>query len=187
MLRSDEDPGLRFFDRPIRIFHWLIVVLVAAVFLLAFTIDLAASKAGEQALIQLHRSFGLTVWEVTLVRLAWRPFSRFPNWPADMPPPMRFAAPWNEWALYALLVIQPVLGVPYTNARGDRVNLFFLGRLPAPIGRDRSVSRQLGDVHEAVGLVFLGLVLLPTAATLYHHCWRRDETLRAMLPPRRRR
>ena len=32
----------------------------------------------------------------------------------------------------------------------------------------------------------LGLVLLPTAAALYHHFWRRDETLRAMLPPRRR-
>jgi cytochrome b561 len=95
---------------------------------------------------------------------------------------MRLAAQGSEWALYALLLIQPILGVLYTNAQGDRVNLFYLGRLPALIGRDRALERQLGEVHETVGLVLLGLI-----GALYHHFWRRDETLRAMLPSPMRR
>jgi cytochrome b561 len=122
------------------------------------------------------------VWVVTLTRLVWRQFSRFPNWPADMPQLMRFAAHWSEYALYTLLLVQPILGLLHTNAHGDRVNLFFLGQLPALIGRDGPLARQFLEVHEMVGLLLLGLIALHASAALYHHFWRRDDTLAAMLP-----
>jgi cytochrome b561 len=67
----------------------------------------------------------VAVCVVTLGRLVWRQFARFPNWAADMPQAMRFAAQWSEYALYAFLPTQPILGLLHTNARGDRVNLFF--------------------------------------------------------------
>ena len=124
MLRTDGDPELRVFDPVIRFLHWLTLFLVATIFVLAFSIDFASSKEDAVALIQLHRSFGVTVWVATLGRLIWRQFSRFPNWPADMPQAMRFAAQWSEYALYALLMTQPILGLLQTNAHGDRVNLF---------------------------------------------------------------
>ena len=187
MLRTDGDPELRVFDPVIRFLHWLTLFLVATIFVLAFSIDFASSKDEAVALIQLHRSFGVTVWVVTLGRLIWRQFSRFPNWPADMPQAMRFAAQWSEYALYALLLIQPILGLLQTNAHGDRVNLFFLGQLPALIGQDRSLAKQLLDVHETVGLLLLGLIALHASAALYHHFWRRDDTLEAMLPQGMRR
>ena len=85
MLRTDEDPELLVFDPVIRFFHWLTLFLVATIFALAFSIDFASSKEEAVALIQLHRSFGVTVWVVMLARLVWRQFSRFLNWPADMP------------------------------------------------------------------------------------------------------
>jgi cytochrome b561 len=95
---------------------------------------------------------------------------------------MRFAAHWSEYALYPLLLTQPILGLLHTNAHGDRVNLFFLGDLPAIIGRDRQLATQLLGAHKMVGLVLLGLIALHASAALYHHFWRRDDTLRAMLP-----
>src|SRR5271163_4179981 len=104
MLRTDGDPELLVFDPVIRFLHWLTLFLVATIFVLAFSIDFASSKEDAVALIQLHRSFGVTVWVATLGRLIWRQFSRFPNWPADMP--------------------QAILGLLQTNAHGDRVNLF---------------------------------------------------------------
>ena len=105
MLRADGDPGLRAFDPVIRFLHWLTLFLVTAIFVLAFSIIYFASSGEEAvALIQLHRSFGVTVWVVTLGRLVWRQFARFPNWPADMPQPMRFAAQWSKYALYVLLL-----------------------------------------------------------------------------------
>ena len=187
MLRNDEDPELVVFEPTIRILHWLTVLLIAVIFILAFSIDFASSRAEAVALTQLHRSFGITVWAVTLARLVWRQFARFPNWPADMPQAMRFGAQWSEYALYALLLTQPILGLLWTNAYGERLNLFFLGQLPALIGRDRPLARLLGEAHATVGFLLLGLIALHAAAALYHHFWRRDDTLRAMLPPRWRR
>jgi cytochrome b561 len=188
MLRTDGDPELLVFDPVIRFLHWLTLFLVAAIFVLAFSIIYFASSREEAvALIQLHRSFGVTVWVVTLGRLVWRQFSRFPNWPADMPQTMRLAAQWSEHALYALLLTQPILGLLQTNAYGDRVNLFFLGQLPALIGQDRPLAKQLLAVHVTVGLLLLGLIALHASAALYHHFWRRDDTLNAMLPQGMRR
>ena len=188
MLRTDGDPELLVFDPVIRFLHWLTLFLVAAIFVLAFSIIYFASSREEAvALIQLHRSFGVTVWIVTLGRLVWRQFSRFPNWPADMPQTMRLAAQWSEHALYALLLTQPILGLLQTNAYGDRVNLFFLGQLPALIGQDRPLAKQLLAVHVTVGLLLLGLIALHASAALYHHFWRRDDTLDAMLPQGMRR
>ena len=188
MLRTDSDPELLVFDPVIRFLHWLTLFLVAAIFVLAFSIIYFASSREEAvALIQLHRSFGVTVWVVTLGRLVWRQFSRFPNWPADMPQTMRLAAQWSEHALYALLLTQPILGLLQTNAYGDRVNLFFLGQLPALIGQDRPLAKQLLAVHVTVGLLLLGLIALHASAALYHHFWRRDDTLDAMLPQGMRR
>jgi cytochrome b561 len=119
---------------------------------------------------------------VTLGRLVWRQFSRLPNWPVDMPQTMRHAAHWSEYALYALLLTQPILGLLLTNAYGERVNLFFLGQLPALIGQDRPLERQLLEIHKTVGFLLLGLIALHASAALFHHFWRRDDTLGAMLP-----
>ena len=182
MLRTNQEPELRVYDRAIRILHWLTALLIAAVFVLAFSIDLAPSKAGAVAITQLHRSFGMTVWAVTLGRLLWRQFSRFPNWPADMSRARRFAAQWSEYALYTLLLIEPILGLLHTNADGDRVKLFFIVQLPALIDRNDPLSKQLHGAHVMVGLLLLALIALHTSAALYQHYWRRNDTLRAMLP-----
>jgi cytochrome b561 len=187
MLRTDGNPELRVFDPVVRFLHWLTLFLMAAIFALAYSIEFASSNERAVALTQLHRSFGVAVWVVTIGRLAWRQFARFPNWPADMPQAMRFAAQASEIALYALLLIQPILGILQTNAHGDRVNLFFLGQLPALIGMDHPLAKQLLALHEAVGLLLLGLIALHASAALFHHFWRRDDTLEAMLPQGMRR
>jgi cytochrome b561 len=100
---------------------------------------------------------------------------------------MRFAAQWSEHVLYALLLTQPILGLLESNAYGDRVNRFFVGQLPALIGQDRPLAKQLLKGHETAGLLLLGLIVLHAPAALCHHFWRRDGTLEAMLPARMRR
>src|SRR5271156_2125596 len=114
MIRTKSDPELLVFDPVIRFLHWLTLFLVVTIFVLAFSINFASTREEAVALIQLHRSFGVTVWAVTLGRLAWRQFARFPNWPADMPQAMRLVAEGSEYALYALLLPQPILGLLWT-------------------------------------------------------------------------
>jgi cytochrome b561 len=170
------------FDPITQLLHWLTTGLVLAVFVLAFSIDLATSRASHTAFLQFHRSVGLTIWVVTLVRLAWRNFAEYPDWPNDMSQTMRVAATASEYALYALLLAQPILGILQTNAHGDQVNLFFIGQLPTLIPRNQPLARELLTAHKAVGFSLLGLIVLHVSAAFFHHFWRRDDTLTAMLP-----
>lgn len=170
------------FDQTTRLMHWLTAGLMLFVFVLAFSIDLATSRASHTAFLQLHRSVGFTIWVVTLFRLAWRQFAKYPDWPIDMTGTMRVAATASEYALYALLLVQPILGILQTNAHGDEVNLFFIGQLPAVIEKNRPLAHELLRVHKAVGFSLLGLIILHVSAALFHHFWRRDDTLTAMLP-----
>jgi cytochrome b561 len=57
------------FDPVTRLLHWVTAGLILFAFVLAFSIDLTASRASHTVFLQLHRSVGLTIWIVTLVRL----------------------------------------------------------------------------------------------------------------------
>ncbi|MDB5404059.1 MAG: hypothetical protein QOD93_5765 [Acetobacteraceae bacterium] len=183
MPRPTLDAAPLEFDPVIKFMHWLTVLLIVTVFVLAFSIDLVPATV-KQIFLQLHRSFGLTIWIVTLARLVWRQFTRFPNWPATMSRPMRFATSASEYALYVLLLTQPLFGLIYTGAHGDRVDLFFFGTLPAVTGPDRPFASQMHELHENTGYLLLALIALHAAAGLYHHFARRDNTPTAMLPNR---
>jgi cytochrome b561 len=170
------------FDWATRLMHWLTAALMLSAFALAFSIDLATSRAAHTVFLQLHRSVGLTIWVLTMFRLAWRYFAKYPDWPSDMPRTMKVAAMTSEYAFYALLLAQPLLGLLQTNAHGDGVNLFLIGQLPALIEKNRPLAQQLLIAHRTVGFFLLGLIVLHASAALFHHFWRRDDTLTAMLP-----
>ena len=87
-----------------------------------------------------------------------------------------------HWLTAGLMLAQPILGLLQTSAHGDHVNLFFLGQLPALIENNRPLARLLLTAHKSVGFLLLGLVTLHVSAALFHHLWRRDDTLTAMLP-----
>jgi cytochrome b561 len=133
-------------------------------------------------LLQLHRSFGLTVWLVTALRLIWRQFSRFPDWPANMSRAMQWAAQAMEYALYCLLLLQPILGLLHSSAHGGRVKVFFVFRLPQLIERNHDLAEKLGAAHAIVAHLLLMLIVFHASAALFHHFIRRDETLTRMLP-----
>jgi cytochrome b561 len=56
-------------------------------------------------------------------------------------------------------------------------------QLPALIEKNRPLAQQLLTAHMSVGFSLLGLMALHVSAALFHHFWRRNDTLTAMLPP----
>jgi cytochrome b561 len=170
------------FDGVTRLMHWLTAGCMLSVFVLAFSIDFAASRASHNEILQLHRLMGLTIWLMTLFRLVWRQNATYPDWPEDLTKAMRVLARITEYSLYVMLLLQPILGVMQTNAHGDRVNLPFVGRLPALIGKNLPLAGQLLAAHKAVGFALLGLIAFHGSAALFHHFVRRDDVLRRMLP-----
>lgn len=175
------------YDPVMRAVHWTTLVLVLAAFTAVWIADPAWVGAYAGPVVQLHRSFGLTIAALTLFRLVWRWRASIPELPADLPRIQKLAARFTEGLIYLLLVVQPSIGLLYTNAHGQRANLYFLGRLPAIIGKDRELAATLGALHNFVGYALLILIGVHAAAALYHHFIRRDGVLAAMLPLCRRR
>jgi cytochrome b561 len=175
------------YDRVMRAVHWTTLALVAGAFTAVWIADPTLVGPYVGPVVQVHRSLGLTVAALTIFRLGWRWQAHIPALPADLPRLQKVAARTAEGLIYVLLLAQPLVGLLYTNAHGQRVNLFFLGEIPSVIARDRPLAAQLGDVHSFLGYALLTLIGLHAAAALFHHFIRRDEVLNTMLPARLRR
>ena len=174
------------YDRVLKAVHWSTLLLIAAAYIAIWGSYAVATKEQEAFLTQLHRSLGVTVFVLTLFRLGWRWHARIPSLPADLPAIQKMAARVAEYVLYALLVAQPILGILNINARGRRVDFFFLGELPPIVGPDKVLAKQAIAAHQIVAYVLLTLIALHAAAALFHHFVRRDDVLKAMLPRSRR-
>ena len=177
---------LESYDRVLKAVHWSTLLLIAAAYIAIWGSSVVASKEQAAFLMQLHRSLGVTVFVLTLFRLGWRWHARIPSLPADLPAIQKVAARVAEYVLYALLLAQPILGILNINARGRRVDFFFLGELPPIVGPDKVLAKQAIAAHEIVAYVLLTLIALHAAAALFHHYVRRDDVLNAMLPRSRR-
>jgi cytochrome b561 len=174
------------YDRIAKAVHWTTLLLIAGVYAAVWASHAAGSREQSALLVQLHRSMGLTILALTLFRLAWRWNARIPPLPAELPVFQKLAARATEYILYVLLLLQPALGLLNTNARGRRVNFYFLGELPPVFSPDKILAKQAMVAHELVAYLLVALVVLHALAALFHHFVRRDNVLNAMLPGRRR-
>jgi cytochrome b561 len=187
-LDGAEDLGMprRPFDATTIILHWTTVVLV----LLLIGSGLLRSDHGSQAtaLLRIHRSVGVTVWVVTVFRLTWRSSgARFPQFPPTMTRAHKAAARLSEYALYALLLLQPATGLAQTLWRGRAFDLF-VWSIPPLVPKNLDRMLWFHEVHEVGAWCLIGLIALHALAALFHHFARGDEILQAMIPalPRRR-
>ncbi|MEO8803980.1 MAG: cytochrome b [Rudaea sp.] len=165
--------------------HWLTLALLVAVYAL---IELRGiypkGTAAHDAMKTWHFMLGLTVLAVVAVRLVLRAMFREP---AITPPPPAWQlllAKAMYLALYAFLIVMPILGWLTLSAKG-RVIPFFGLNLPALMGPDKAWAHWLEDLHETIGTIGYYLIGLHAAAALYHHYFMRDNTLRRMLPWRK--
>lgn len=168
----------------IRAVHWTTVALIAAAYALAWSRESASTEDLAAWLLMLHRSAGVTIFLLTLLRIAVRSRSRLPEWPGDLPHWQRLAAKCTETALYVGLVSQPILGIAGSLLRGD-VSLFCfpVSSLVVP---NRRLARDILEIHSVFSLCLLALISLHVAAALHHHLVRRDDVLVRMLPALRR-
>jgi cytochrome b561 len=162
--------------------HWLVVVLLIAQFIFAWTMPEIRRDTPVTTLISLHFTFGIIILIVALVRLGWRLTHAEPP-PADgIPPWQAQSARVVQWLLYLLLFVVPILGWINASYRGMPIVMFGL-KLPMLIARRAPGWGWTGDVHGLLAeYALLALVGLHVVAALYHYFVRRDGVLQRMLP-----
>ena len=165
--------------------HWAIVVLLIVQVTLGMIADELPLGLEKLALLARHKSFGITILGLAVIRLAWRWIDRPPP-PPPMPRWQQLAANLNHWALYALLFAMPLSGWMMSSASNYPVSWFGIAQLPDLVLPDRSLKEQLEEVHELLATILISLALLHVAAALKHQFFDRDGLLFRMLPWRRK-
>ena len=164
-----------------QLFHWVIVVLIITQFVLAKRAD-GLSPVAKIGVLATHKSVGITILALAVLRLAWRLFNPVPPAPGGTPRWQARAAHASHFLLYALLFITPVLGWLMSSARSFSVSYFGLFTLPDLIEPNRPAYERLHDVHEFMAYTLATLAVIHIAAALKHHFVDRDDVLRRMLP-----
>jgi cytochrome b561 len=165
-----------------RTFHWLTAALVLTMIPIGITMANAdLGSAVEDPLYHLHRSIGALVLVITAVRLIYRLRNPAPPLPVDMPALQQFAARATHWALYALLIVQPLVGWIATSAYRAPVLFFWMFELPPIWQEDRPFSEAMFTVHRSLGILIAALICVHIAAALYHHFILRDRVLGRMV------
>lgn len=177
--------------------HWLIALLLIGNFLGGvFMGDLLAPSATPEQkqlgfkIIQFHKSMGLTILVLSLLRLATRLVSSPPPLPAHMTSTERLLAKATHWAFYAVMILVPLTGWVMVSASplGFPTLWFGLFEWPhLPIETSKATSDAASEAHEIIAFAGAGLLLLHVAAALKHHYMDRDDVLARMLPMVRRR
>jgi cytochrome b561 len=129
-----------------------------------------------------HKSIGITILALAVLRLAWRLFNPVPPQPRGIPRWQELGAHVSHFLLYALLFITPVLGWLMSSARAFSVSWFGLVTLPDFIEPNKAAFERLRDLHEFMAWTLATIALIHLAAALKHHFFDRDDVLRRMLP-----
>ncbi len=166
-----------------RLLHWLMAIGILSMLFIGVAL---VSTIGRQyvALLVTHKTLGIILLILALVRLAIRFISGAPPLPADLPEPMKLAARLSHVGLYILMISMPLIGWAMLSAAAYPIVLVGGVRLPAIAPQNSTLHAWLWDAHSYLGFAFFALVLMHLAAGLFHGLVRRDGVLQSMLPGR---
>ena len=162
-------------------FHWLVVVLLVIQGILGLTMgDFARDTRME--LTTLHKSIGVTILMVVILRLLWTLYSRRPAFAPGVTPLERNLAITVEVLLYVLMFAVPIAGWLMSDYGGRPVSWFGVFNLPQLVAENHDLHEVWEHRHEQL---FWVLVLLATGhagMAIYHQVVQRDDTLSRMMP-----
>ncbi len=165
--------------------HWTIVVLIIVQYVLAETADELPDGLEKLQVLTRHKSFGVLVLGLALVRIAWKLLNR------GLPAPvgdgwMKKAAAAGHGLLYLLILAVPISGWAMSSAANYPVTFFGWFQLPALVAKNHDLHEILEETHEALFWVLAVVAIGHALAALYHHFLLKDDVLKRMSPFGRR-
>ena len=177
--------GLHRYDAIAMALHWLIALAVLAQIALGFwMLDIPKTPPGARAAwFNVHKSIGLSIGLLVLLRLTWRVLHAPPALPSSVGRLQAAAARATHVALYACMLTMPVAGYLGSVFSGYPILVF---GTPLPMWGWKSVALKdfFSALHGATALVFIALIALHAAPALKHLLVDRDGVFHRMLPQR---
>jgi cytochrome b561 len=170
-------PSARF-TLPSRILHWTMAPMVVAQLLIG--VIMIASLSYYPLLLAIHRPLGVAILIFAVVRLANRLTHRPPAFLATMRRAERRIATWSEYALYALLLVQPVIGWATLSAASLPITLVGPIRLPGIAPHNLDLYALLRECHGVFAFLLFAAFTAHMCAVLFHTLVLRDRLIDRM-------
>ncbi|MGX4644355.1 cytochrome b [Massilia sp. SYSU DXS3249] len=168
--------------------HWLIALLLLGQFAFGLMLeDIPRGTPERGYYVNLHKSSGIVIGLLILLRLGWRLTHKPPALPESMPRWQRRAARFSHIALYACMLALPLSGYLASNFSRHGVKFFNLVRW-APWGPDdKALYAFFNGAHHLFALLLALLVAVHVLAVIKHMLVDRDGLLLRMWPRQRAR
>jgi len=163
-------------------FHWIIATLILTQFALGWTAEAWHRSPTKVDLFVWHKSIGILILTLVVLRVAWRLAGRVPELPADMSRLERRLAAASHALLYVIMVAMPVSGWIINSAANFPLKIFWLVPLPDITPPSKSIQEIAETVHLTFFWSLAALLGLHVAAALRHHFVKHDDVLLRMLP-----
>lgn len=161
--------------------HWLMAICILA--MLFVGVGMVSTIAPDNlGLVSFHKSLGMALLILVLIRIAVRWRYGAPALPSSLPIPMKLAAEASHYILYALMIVMPLLGWAMLQTSDYPIVLVGGVRLPQLLRQSDGLHTLFWDAHRYLAFLFFAVVLMHIAAALYHAFVRRDGVFTAMSP-----
>jgi cytochrome b561 len=160
--------------------HWLTAAMVLTIIPVGIGMTYLQGPL-QDFLFHIHRSLGAALIPLIIYRLFYRVTHKPLPLSDDIEPMQKLAAETVHWALYGLLVAQPIIGWIATSAYRAPVLFFWTFQLPPVWPENRAFSEQLFVVHKWIGFVIAFLLCAHIGGALFHYFIRKDRVLQRMI------
>ncbi len=165
-----------------QLLHWVIVVLIAWMAYLGLTMGDLPNGLQKIQTYGLHKSLGLTILALVVLRVLWRLYAGSPAQVPGTPAWQARVAGLTHLAIYALLFAIPLSGWVLNSASGFPLKWFGLFKVPALTGKSEDLHELAEEAHELMFWALVLLVVVHAGAAFWHHLFKGDTTLTRMLP-----
>ena len=166
-----------------KFFHWAVVLLILTQGAIGLIMVELPKRPNIIPVYSFHKSLGLTILALAVLRLAWRLFDPRPHEPESMPRWQVLGARAGHALLYLLIFLVPLSGWWFDSVSGLRP-LYWFGMLEVPhIAAPSTDWKPIA--HESHELLFWTLMVVAAGhatMALIHHFYHRDGVLKRMLP-----
>ncbi len=162
-----------------KIFHWLTAALIFIQIPLGFYADSLKLSAFKIDVFVWHKSLGMLVLLLLILRLLWRIKSTVPVSLATNKLQKALASTVHA-VLYLLMLALPISGWVVTSAANLPVKLFWLIPLPAITAPDMALKSLAAEIHEVCVFVLIAVLVLHIGAALRHQLILADSAIKRL-------
>ena len=162
--------------------HWIIALLIIAELVLGNIAEALKVSPQKFELFVWHKSFGITILILAVIRITWRLGNPPPAAPAGTPTWEKRLAQAGHGFLYLQMFAVPLTGWWVSDTSRIPFRLFWSVPVPDLMAADRELSELAASVHGILTKLLLFVVVGHIIAALRHHVLLRNDTLVRMLP-----